>query len=205
MAQLPPPVRSPFSVRSRAEPRFARLMLRIVALALAGAVWLGSGQAAAQERPRAVVLVMESSLGMTGAAKVRASLRRQSSASILSVSEAEAGGVKPGVMLVVELDRGQKVTVLYVDERGQTDVLTAPIAADSPDVTGIVATLAAALLQRHPALPPAPQGSEGGAERNRSTRDASLELANASRALYAALGRMGMVQRRTGRLSADDF
>jgi hypothetical protein len=149
---------------------------------------------------------MESSLGMTGAAKVRASLRRQSSAPIVSVSEAEAAGIKLGAMLVVELDRGQKVTVLYIDERGQTDTLSAPVATDSPDVPGIIATLAAALLQRHPALPVGQgQGDGSQGERGRSTREVSVELANASRALYAALGRMGVVQRRTGRLSAEDF
>jgi hypothetical protein len=159
----------------------------------------------AQERLRPVILVMESSLGMTGAAKVRANLRRQSNLSVLSVSEAETGGIKLGVMLVVELDRGQKVTVLYIDERGQTDALSAPVAADSTDVPGIIATLAAALLQRHPPLPVAAGQGEGESGRGRSTRDASIDLANASRALYAALGRMGVVQRRTGRLSAEDF
>ena len=161
----------------------------------------GTGVAHAQDSARPVLVAMESSLGVGGAAKVRAQLRRQSGLPVLSPSEAHTHGVRLGVFLVVELDRGQKVTVIYVDERGTADVLSAPVAADSPDVTGIVSTLAVALLQRHP---PSAVG-EGNGEGNRSTRDASIELASASRALYAALGRMGVLQRRTGRLSAEDF
>jgi hypothetical protein len=174
--------------------------LLVSGLVLGGAL---AAQAQAPAAARPVVVAMESSLGVGGAAKVRAQLRRQSGVPVWSVSEAQAHGAKLGVMLVVELDRGQKVTVVYLDERGTTDVLTAPLAQDNADVTGIVATLAAALLARHPALPPS--SGESNTERATASRDASAELANASRALYAALGRMGITQRRTGRLSAEDF
>jgi hypothetical protein len=179
-----------------------RTLLLWVSLLVPGILLGGVRHARAQDAARPVVMAMESSLGVGGAAKVRAQLRRQSGVPVLSPSEAHAHGVRLGIVLVVELDRGQKVTVVYLDERGTSDVLSAPVAADSPDVTGIVATLAAALLQRHPASAPVGEGSgEGG----RSTREASIELASASRALYAALGRMGVLQRRTGRLSAEDF
>ncbi|HEX6239335.1 MAG TPA: hypothetical protein VFZ61_00520 [Polyangiales bacterium] len=175
----------------------------LLCLFLVSGVLLGGAARADAQAAKPVVVAMESSLGIGGAAKVRAQLRRQSGLPIWSVSESHAHGAKPSVMLVVELDRGQKVTVVYLDDRGVTDVLTAPLAADSADVTSIVATLAAALLARHPALP---AGTESTAERvGALSRDASTELANASRALYAALGRMGVAQRRTGRLSAEDF
>jgi hypothetical protein len=179
-----------------------RALALSLSLFLPGILLGGMGAARAQDSARPVIVAMESSLGVGGAAKVRAQLRRQSGLAILSPSEAHASGVRLGVFLVVELDRGQKVTVIYVDERGTADVLSAPVAADSPDVTGIVATLATALLQKHP---PSSAVGEGSGEGNRSTREASVELASASRALYAALGRMGVLQRRTGRLSAEDF
>lgn len=186
---------------SRAFARCLGLLAIGLAIGLAAALVLpGGARVHAQDAARPVVVAMESSLGIGGAAKVRAQLRRQSGLPILSVSEAHAQNVRLGVMLVVEFDRGKNVTVLYFDQRGVADVLSAPVAPDSPDVTGIVATLASALLQRHPA--PAAGDNTG---RDGPTRDANLEIANASRALYAALGRIGVVHRRTGRLSAEDF
>lgn len=152
----------------------------------------------------AVVVAVESSLGIGGAAKVRAALRRQSQVPVWSASEAESHGAKPGAMLVVELDRSRKVTVLYLDERGTRDALTAPLSPDNPDVTGVVAALAAALLARHPA----PASLEGPTALAAFSQDTENELADASRALVAALGRMGLTgiaQRRSGRLNADDF
>lgn len=172
-----------------------RTLIVCISLLISG-ILLGAAARADAQAARPVMVAMESSLGIGGAAKVRAQLRRQTGVPVYSVGEAQAQGAKPSVMLMVELDRGQRVTVVYVDERGTTDVLAAPLAVDTPDVTAVVATLAAALLSRHP-LP--------SASVERAASDASLEVASASRALYAALGRMGITQRRTGRLSAEDF
>lgn len=176
---------------------FAAILLLVAAC--------GVARAEAQDTDRRVILVMESSLGVGGAAKVRAALRQRLGVDVLSAAETVAGK-RPGALLAVALDRGQTLTVVYMDERGHSDTLSAPVIAGTTDLSAVIATLAGALLQKHLSAPArAPDGEQGADRARAQARDSSLELMNASRALYAALGRLGAVPRRTGRLSAEDF
>ena len=157
----------------------------------------------------AILLVMESSAGVSGAARVRSALRHQLGMSVISAAEASKLSAPPVGTLAVALERGAgNVAVIYLDRRGGSDMLTAPTPPLASDITSVVTALAAALLERHaksirradehlpddPILDPWLSGS-----------DADFALVRASRAIYAALNRMGVVRRRTGRLSADEF
>lgn len=165
--------------------------------------WLTPHPAAAQTaqtaKPRPIVLVMESSGGVSAALNLRTTLNRQSGFRVLSLSEAEREPVRPAAVLTVATDRARVVRVVYWDLSGETDSLTAATPARVEDMPAVVLALSSALLERH----------RTDLRRELKDTDARaqwLDAAHASRAFYAMLGRMSRLSPRTNvELRFEDF
>jgi hypothetical protein len=178
----------------------------VLAAVLAISTWPSAASAEAQPPTAPLVLVVESSEGLTGANQLRAMLSRQFGVKVLALGEVEPEGQVPGAMMAVATERDNAVRVLYVDVLGRRDSLRAPAPARREDVSSVIQALAGALLSRHmreltqPARVDVPDG-----DRVWLDDESRLSLSAFSRSLYAALSRIGYPRHRSGDLHRDDF
>lgn len=181
--------------------------LRLGALLALSVLTSASARAepAAPEMPKAaVVLVLESSEGLSGANQLRAALSRQFGLKVLALGDVQHGADQPGALMAVATERGSTVRVVYVDTRGRRDTLRAPAPARREEVASVVQALSAALLERHLSELEQFVTLDKG-ERGPSDERARLSLTALSRSVYAALSRFGYPRHRSGDLHREDF
>jgi hypothetical protein len=182
--------------------------MRRLALAALLAVFasLSAVRAEAQPPAAALVLVVESSEGVTGANQLRATLSRQFGLKVMALGEVEGDGQQPGAMMAVATERSNAVRVLYIDAFGRRDSLRAPAPARREDMTSVIQALAGALLARHlrELTQPARAGSQDG-DHVWFDEESRLSLSAFSRSLQNALSRLGYPRHRSGDLHRDDF
>ncbi|HKP64056.1 MAG TPA: hypothetical protein VJV78_45285 [Polyangiales bacterium] len=134
---------------------------------------------AAAPARRAVLLVMESAGGLRAASGLRASLNAQPGMQVVSLQEVTQKQLRPAAIVTVAAVTARTVSVVYWDNTGTSDSLSAPTPARADQLDAVVFALASALLERH--------RSEWSAE-----RPGMLARADASQTpddLYAVLGR----------------
>jgi hypothetical protein len=169
---------------------------------------LGAAVRVEAQSPRApLVLVVESSDGLSGANQLRATLSKQFGVKVLALGEVELDGELPGALMAIATERSNAVRVVYVDVHGRRDTLRAPAPSRREDMSSVVQALAGALLQRHlkDLVPPNHSEPQDGDNRLWLDEESRLSLSAFSRSLYAALNRIGYPRHRSGDLHRDDF
>lgn len=167
---------------------------------------LSAVHAEAQPPAAPLVLLVESSDGVTGANQLRATLSRQFGLKVMALGELDDDGQQPGAMMAVATDHGNAVRVLYIDAFGRRDSLRAPAPARREDMTSVIQALAGALLSRH--LHDLTQPARAGGSHNERVwldEDSRLSLSAFSRSLQSALSRIGYPRHRSGDLHREDF
>jgi hypothetical protein len=160
----------------------------------------------AQVTPAApVVVVVDPAGGLPSADQLSALLAQELSLRFVSLREVAPGAAQPQAMITVSVDREHLINVVYWDRAGRFDVLSAPVKSNVAHVDAVALTLASALLQRH--LAELRQGvvADAAPAASRNAAASQLDAASASRFLYDALGRLGLLRRRTIELSIDEF
>jgi hypothetical protein len=175
-------------------------------------VGLGASLPAQAQPPNAsLVLVVESSEGVSGANQLRASLSRQFGIKVVALGEVDLDAEPPGAMMAIATERTNAVRVVYVDARGRRDTLRAPAPPRREDIPSVVQALAGALLQRHiKDLTQSPgRADQEIEERERRMGgiddDSRMSWSAFSRSLHAALSRIGYPRHRSGDLHREDF
>jgi hypothetical protein len=180
---------------------------------------LGSAVRAEAQPARApLVLVVESSDGLTGANQLRATLSKQFGVKVLALGEVDLDGEQPGALMAIATEfcsraeprastRTNAVRVVYVDVYGRRDTLRAPAPPRREDLQSVVQALAGALLQRHlkDLAPPGLRDPQNGDNHLWLDEESRLSLSAFSRSLHAALNRIGYPRHRSGDLHRDDF
>jgi hypothetical protein len=166
-----------------------------------------SAALAAQPEKASLVLVVESSDGITSANQLRATLSRQFGLNVLALGDVSLEGDQPGALMAIATERSNAVRVVYVDVHGRRDTLRAPAPPRREDIPSVVQALAGALLQRHlkDLVQPGPGESKSNENPAWLDDDSRMTLTTFSRTLHAALNRIGYPRHRSGDLHRDDF
>ncbi len=168
--------------------------------------WLGclqAGRSLAQPSGQpTVAVVVQAGGGLPTVARLS---RELASLGLHMVAQDElAAGATPDALLSIVVGPDRVVSALYWDHTGVPDALSAPAPAGSTKVETAAVTLAGALLQRHLEALQRDQ-REAAIYGGGGAHDAALERAIATRAVYAAIARFGLVRPRSAALSVDDF
>lgn len=150
-----------------------------------------------------VIVAVESGNGLPSAEALRTALAGTLGVRMVLQREVLRSKLLPDALLSISVDRDHNVSVLYWDRNGQPDALSAPVVAARDRIDTVVMTLVAALLQRH--LPELAKRPEPDDIDMRAVRDGHARALWTSQEVYAALTRLGLLQRRTSELSFEDF
>jgi hypothetical protein len=174
------------------------------------ATWLAcaqAGHAAAQSAAPAapaIVVVVASGHGLPAVERMDKALGGKLGLRLISQQALAREAARPDALLALSVGSGGKdlvVNALYWDSSGRPDSLSAPLPPEAERVETAVLTLAAALLQRH--LPEL--GRSDSPARRGNPSETPEDRESATRALYAAIARAGLVSPRSARLYVEDF
>jgi hypothetical protein len=142
-----------------------------------------------------VVVVMESSGGLRAATALRKALN-DAGCSVVSLVEAHRKSLAPDVLLTIGADNS-RIQVVYWDNDGHPDVLSAVGPATQDQVDAVVLALSSALIDRHKA--------SAAVTREVMARARMFDDQRATRAIYAMLGRGTLAPRTNVYLRFEDF
>jgi hypothetical protein len=180
------------------------LLAALFALALAFVLGAPHARAQAAAVPPVVVMV-EPGGGLPNAELLGTELSRDLSLRIVSLRDVSPGSQPPQAIVTLAVDREHLINAVYWDRAGRFEVLSAPVKSNmaASHVEAVAIALSSALLQRHVVELSRGIAAEPGAAAQRT--GGQLDMASASRFLYDALGRLGLLRRRTIELSIDEF
>ena len=153
-----------------------------------------------------MVVIVEPGGGLPGADVLGPELSRELSLRIVSLRDVSPASKAPQAIVTLAVDRDHLINAVYWDRAGRFEVLSAPVKSSmaAAHVESVAIALASALLQRH--IAELTRGVVADpALSSRTAGGGQLDLADASRFLYDALGRLGLLRRRTIELSIDEF
>ena len=153
-----------------------------------------------------VVVMVDPGGGLPTADQVGTELSRDLKLRIVSLRDVSPSSQPPQAIITLAVDREHLINAVYWDRAGRFEVLSAPVKSNmaASHVEAVAIALSSALLQRHiveltRGIVPEP------AVAAQRVANGQLDMANASRFLYDALGRLGLLRRRTIELSIDEF
>jgi hypothetical protein len=153
-----------------------------------------------------VVVMVDPGGGLPSAEQIGTELSRDLKLRIVSLRDVSPSAQAPQAIITLAVDREHLINAVYWDRAGRFEVLSAPVKSNmaASHVEAVAIALSSALLQRHiveltRGIAPEP------AVATQRVANGQLDMANASRFLYDALGRLGLLRRRTVALSLDEF